>query len=88
MNCFIIHAANWVPAYQFIDTAVIPAVEVFPALWSFFFDFPEALEFFFPLSGRSGYSLAVPVIAKKELHQAVCLGKSPIKFDFLSGRVN
>ncbi len=74
MNCFLIHAANWVPAYQFIDTAAIrflPAVEVFRLYGHL--DFPEALDFFFLLSGRSGYSLAVPVIAKKELHQAVCI---------------
>jgi hypothetical protein len=38
MNCFIIHAADWVPAFQFLVTAVcplLPAVEVFPDLWSF-----------------------------------------------------
>ncbi len=91
LNCFLIHAANWVPTYQFIDTAVIrflPAVEVFRLYGHL--DFPEALDFFFPFSGRSGYFLVVPVIAKMELHQAVCLliKKSPIKFDLMSGRVN
>ncbi len=66
MNCFIIHAGYWVPAYQFIGTGVSPLL---PAVRCFRLyvhsDFPEALDFLFPLSGRSGYSLVVPVIAKR-----------------------
>jgi hypothetical protein len=63
MNCFINHAADWVRAYQFIDTAVIrflPAVEVFPALWSFGLSgsprfLYSAFRSFWIFSGRSGH---------------------------------
>ncbi len=66
MNCFIIHAADWVPL---INLLTLRSFGSFRLSWFFrlygHLDFPEALDFLFPLSGRPGYSLVLPVIAKR-----------------------